>query len=135
MATSLARQRWLAALGMAIVLAVALVGPAITGSTQGAPLLLRIGLAAVMLIAVGVPLGTLLPTGMRRLIATGLDPLIPWAWAVNGVAGVVFSAMALMLAIHWGYTVCLLIGVGFYVLSLITIPARGPIGAIAGDGG
>jgi hypothetical protein len=122
-ATSLARHRWLAASGMAIVLAVALVGPAITRSTQGAPLLVRVGLAAAMLITVGVPLGTLLPTGMRRLVVTGREPLIPWAWAVNGVAGVVSSATALILAVHWGYTVCLLIGVGCYGLSLISIPA------------
>ena len=47
---------------------------------------------------------------------------IPWAWAINGCASVVSAVFATILAIHYGFTLVLLLAVLLYVCTLFVLP-------------
>jgi hypothetical protein len=44
--------------------------------------------------------------------------LLPWAWAVNGAAGVVGSLGSVLIAMNLGYTVTLTVGSCLYLVAL-----------------
>ncbi|NNE39069.1 MAG: hypothetical protein HKN08_12245 [Gammaproteobacteria bacterium] len=47
---------------------------------------------------------------------------IPWAWAINGCASVISAVFATILAIHYGFTLVLLLAVLLYVCTLFVLP-------------
>jgi len=65
------------------------------------PLSLRIAFSAAVTAALGFPMGMAFPAGMR-VYATELADETPWLWGINGVAGVVASSGAVMLALENG---------------------------------
>ena len=73
----------------------------------------------------GLIMGGFFPLGMRVLAARA-PQLIPWAWAVNGVMGVIGSILCIVLAISLGFRIVNLIALGLYVLGLAAMlkPAR-----------
>lgn len=50
--------------------------------------------------------------------------LIPWAWAVNGCASVLSAVMATVLAIHFGFTVVILLAVSLYGVAALAFPGN-----------
>ena len=44
--------------------------------------------------------------------------LIPWAWAINGSVSVVSAVLAVMLALSWGFTAVLWLGILAYAGAL-----------------
>jgi hypothetical protein len=83
-------QRFLGMLLAATIGLVVLEGaamPALRESLLAAPFPMRIGVTAAMQFPLGVALGMYFPTGLELL--RRIEPrLIPWAWAINGVASV-----------------------------------------------
>jgi uncharacterized protein YceK len=73
----------------------------------------RIVLSVLLLMPVGVLLGMPFPLGIRRL-GLGRAGLIPWAWAANGGASVLGSSVALLIALHLGFTAVLMVGASCY---------------------
>ncbi|MGH7806453.1 MAG: hypothetical protein ACREQJ_19040, partial [Candidatus Binatia bacterium] len=65
-----------------------------------APIATRILLSIAVTFPVGLFLGQMLPTGMR-IVRQNRDDT-PWYWALNGVCGVLCSALAVMISIYWG---------------------------------
>ncbi len=56
---------------------------------------------------------------MRRL-----EPrLIPWAWAVNGVASVVATVLAVILAMEIGFSNVSLVAAAAYLIGTLTLLA------------
>ena len=79
---------------------------------------------AVMLVApLALAMGMPFPLGMRSLTGRRAD-LIPWAWAINGCASVVSAVLAVVLAMHFGFTAVILSAATLYVLAAL-IGARG----------
>ena len=66
----------------------------------------RVLLSVVLIAPLGLLMGMPFPLGMRLVAATN-EPLVPWAWGVNGCASVLGSIMSVMLAQSWGFTVVL----------------------------
>lgn len=64
------------------------------------------GVASLAIAVVAIPLalvmGTPLPTGIARL-ADRAAALVPWAWGVNGVASVIGTSLAMVIAMSLGY--------------------------------
>ncbi len=67
-------------------------------------------LIAPLAFAMGMPF----PLGLSRVSAR-VPQLVPWAWGVNGCASVLSAVLAMMLAIHFGFTVVVAIAVALYV--------------------
>jgi len=67
-------------------------------------------LIAPLAFAMGMPF----PLGLSRVSAR-VPQLVPWAWGVSGCASVLSAVLAMMLAIHFGFTVVVAIAVALYV--------------------
>jgi hypothetical protein len=99
----------------------------------GASLGLRIATTVALQFPLGFALGMFFPTGLELL--RRVEPrLVPWAWAVNGVASVAATVLAVILGIELGFTRVALIAAAIYAvgtLSLVSaLPAeRSPTGA------
>jgi hypothetical protein len=81
------------------------------------PFAARLAVTVAVLAPLGVGLGTAMPLGLRRL--EGLHPGgVPWAWAINGIASVLASALGVAIAISAGFTVATLVAGACYVAAL-----------------
>lgn len=77
----------------------------------------KIASTVVLLFPIGILLGLFFPTGMR-LAARARHAETPWYWALNGVFGVLSSALAVFVAIYWAISVNLRIAAVCYLLTL-----------------
>ena len=87
------------------------------------PLLLRMVVAAAVLIPLGVLLGAGLPGGMRLLDRTRPE-IVAWGWGMNGAFSVVGATLGIFIAMNWGFAVTLLFGALAYVLAAVVLPGR-----------
>ena len=114
------RRALTAALAAACVLMLA----AATGSQPLLRALIELPFAARLVVTVVL----LAPAGRRcsgwpcRSAWRGSSALhpagVPWAWAVNGLASVLASALAVAVAITWGFTVTTLLAMLCYLAAL-----------------
>ena len=108
-----------AALGSAVALAAVLVIlPRAADATLAAPLAVRVFVALLFAVALGLPLGTAFP---RLLNAAGAHErdLLAWAWGVNGVASVIGSILAAGLALETGFTGLAWLAIACYLLATL----------------
>jgi hypothetical protein len=76
----------------------------------------RVLITVALLAPAGLLLGIAMPVGLRRL--AGLHPSgVPWAWGINGVTSVLGSALAIFVAISWGFTVATLLAAACYAVA------------------
>lgn len=124
-----------AAIGSTVALAAVLVIlPRAADATLAAPLVLRVLVALLFAIALGLPLGTAFP---RVLGAAGAHErnLLAWAWGVNGVASVVGSILAAGLALETGFIGLAWLAIACYVVAtLLGEPPRVPQSALISTG-
>ena len=85
-----------------------------------AKILISLGLIAPLAWFMGMPF----PLGIR-LVASESADLVPWAWAINGCASVIAAVLATLLAIHFGFTIVVLIAVALYVAAALALGRRG----------
>ncbi len=110
------RIRTFALLVSGYLIAMACALPRLTAHFGALELAGRIGLCVAVLAPAGLLMGQAFPAGMRwarRGLAAGNDPT-PWLWAVNGAAGVVASAAAVMISIAFGITTTMIAGAACY---------------------
>jgi hypothetical protein len=87
------------------------------------PFAARVALSVALLAPVGLALGMAMPIGLTRL--AGLHPdAVPWGWAVNGIASVLASVLAVAVAITWGFAVVTVVALACYLVALLDA-ARG----------
>lgn len=91
--------------------------PGLLDSFHGWPLTARLLLATALIFPLGVCMGTAFPSGVGALASSGRDRLVPWMWAINGLAGTVASVMGMALAMEFGYSALLLLSCSGYVLA------------------
>ena len=84
---------------------------------ESAGLLLRAGLAVLVLAPAGFLMGFGFPTGMRLVSAVDERPT-PWFWGINGAAGVLAASVAVLTSIEFGIDTTLRIGALCYLLLL-----------------
>lgn len=117
-------------MGLSIVLAALLITASImvpVWAPRVAPLTLslRIAFSAALTASLGFPMGMAFPAGMRTY-APDLGDETPWLWGINGVAGVVASSGAVMLALDHGLSALFVIAAAGYVLLVpLTMLGRG----------
>jgi hypothetical protein len=87
------------------------------------PLQLRVLVAAVVLIPLGVMLGMPLPGGMRLLASTRPD-IVSWGWGINGAFSVVGATLAVFIAMNWGFSATLLTAAVVYGAAAGTLSTR-----------
>ncbi|HEU5319994.1 MAG TPA: hypothetical protein VFX28_04280, partial [Methylomirabilota bacterium] len=90
--------------------------PRLVPTFEGAGTAARSGVAAAMLIPIGLVMGLAFPLGMR--LAAGDSPaLTPWLWGINGAASVFASVLAVAIALAAGNSASFWTGVGSYAMA------------------
>lgn len=87
-----------------------------------AKVMVSVLLIAPLAFAMGMPF----PLGLSRVSALA-PQLVPWAWGVNGCASVLSAVLAMMLAIHFGFTVVVAVAVAFYVAVALVFRTWSPV--------
>jgi spermidine synthase len=75
------------------------------------PIIIKIISSVAVILPLGFLMGFFFPTGMK-LVKTRLGLQTPWFWALNGIFGVLCSALAVFNAIYFG------ISVNFYIAAI-----------------
>jgi hypothetical protein len=96
--------------------------PWIRASFLAAPMAVRIAVTALLQLPLGLVLGMYFPTGLE-LLRRRAPSLIPWAWAVNGVASVAASVLAVILGMTIGFSGVAFLAAGFYAVGTIALIA------------
>lgn len=108
---------------LATVTAVSLVAlPQLFAAFLGSAFALRVVIATLSLLPLGLVLGMFFPSGIhvvRRLDAR----LVPWAWAVNGCASVVGTILAVIVAMGYGFRTVSLCALAVYLLGVLAMRA------------
>jgi hypothetical protein len=109
------------------------VSPAIRDRFLAAPLPMRILVTAALQFPLGTCLGMYFPTGVE-LLRRAEPSLIPWAWAVNGVASVASSVLAVMLAMAIGFSLVVIVAACIYIvgtLAMLAVTPQQPLSSAA----
>jgi hypothetical protein len=110
-----------------IVIALALsvyaaVLPPVLHASVGLPFPAKLLVSGLLLVPLGLAMGTPFPTGLRIFAARNADgntaSAVEWAWAMNAAASVLGSVLAILIAIQFGLAVTLACGVVAYLLAL-----------------
>lgn len=99
---------------MALVYAFALDGW--LGLTQAHGVAVRFFVACATIAPLAFAMGHMFPLGLR-LVGSKQPALVPWAWAINGVASVAAAAGTPLLAAETGFRWVILVAVFCYVLA------------------
>ncbi len=76
-------------------------------------------LAALVLFMQGVPMGVMFPIALHLGASQFGDAAVPWMWAINGSASVAGSALAIIIAMTFGYSWSLVFGAICYGLAAL----------------
>lgn len=78
---------------------------------------IKVVLSVLMIAPLGFVLGRPFPLGIR-MVHGHVTELVPWVWGVNGAASVLGTVVSTVVAISYGFTVALLVGLTFYLIAL-----------------
>ncbi len=112
----------LLAITIGLVLVEILALPAIRERLLEAPLWTRILVTVLFQLPMGTCLGMYFPTGVE-LLRRREPALIPWAWAINGVASVTSSVLAVILGMSIGFSNVAVLAAGIYVVGTLSLLA------------
>ncbi len=93
---------------------------------MGSPFYSRILISFALLSPLGFFMGMPFPLGMVLLSEMGLARYLPRMWGINGIGSVLGSALAVALAINFGFSYALILGASlyFFIFLLFTVVPR-----------
>lgn len=109
-----------AVLGGYILLLISLMAAAAEAMVSS-PMPLKIAAALAMIVPMGVMMGMFFPAGMRVMQGADREGT-PWYWALNGIIGVLCSAMAVFISIYSSISMNLVISAACYFSLLYFAP-------------
>ena len=114
----LARWLWL----LPVVLAgFIFAGPPLTAALAAASTPVRILVSAALLFPSGFFMGMAFPLGIKKAEYTHESAPTAWYWGINGAFSVVSSVLAVVVAVFWGVTMTLVVGLAAYVVALVAL--------------
>ena len=87
-----------------------------------APFAAKLAVATAVAAPLAFGLGIPFPLGLY-LFRGEHDHFLPWAWSLNGAFSVVAAPAASLLAVSFGYTILLVLGLVLYIMATLTYPA------------
>jgi hypothetical protein len=121
---SLRMGRWIWLLPITLA-AFILISPTITRSLVTSPTPVRILVSALLLFPSGFFMGMAFPIGIKQARYSDDKAPTAWYWGINGALSVVSSVLAVFVAVFWGVTVTLIVGLLAYVVALSTLSLAG----------
>jgi hypothetical protein len=110
----------------AVLAAFILISPSVTRSLTIASTPVRILVSAVLLFPSGFFMGMAFPLGVKKALSSHERAPTAWYWGINGAFSVISSVLAVVVAVFWGVTVTLLVGLGAYIVGLIALGTSWP---------
>ena len=95
--------------------------PSLFEVLQAAPGPVKIAVTVLLIAPLAFAMGLPFPLGLRRLAAAAPE-WVPWAWGINGCASVLSAALAVLLAIHFGFTAVIAGAATLYVIAAAASP-------------
>jgi hypothetical protein len=90
--------------------------PPLFGRFIGVADSVRILISVLLIAPLAFFMGMPFPLGLRRVAERAPD-FVPWAWGINGFASVVSAVLATLLAIHFGFTIVIVIAMIIYIAA------------------
>ncbi len=84
---------------------------------------IKIAASVVLIAPLAFVMGMPFPMGLSEL-GRHSESLIPWAWGVNGCASVISAVAATLVAIHFGFTVVMVMALLFYLVAYLSFPGQ-----------
>ncbi len=84
---------------------------------------IKIAASVVLIAPLAFAMGMPFPMGLSEL-GRHSESLIPWAWGVNGCASVISAVAATLVAIHFGFTVVMIMALLFYLAAYLSFPVQ-----------
>jgi len=84
---------------------------------------IKIAASVVLIAPLAFVMGMPFPMGLSEL-SRHSESLIPWAWGVNGCASVISAVAATLVAIHFGFTVVMVMALLFYLAAYFSFPVQ-----------
>ena len=88
--------------------------PAVFDALIGAPHMIRIIVTLLLIAPIGTMMGMPFPTGLSH-IQKGSLSFVPWAFGVNGIAGVIASVLSILLAMAFGFNFVFFLAAAIYL--------------------
>ncbi len=85
---------------------------------SASPYVVKALLAVLSTAPLGFFMGWMFPSGLS-ILSRNAEPLIPWAWAVNGFASVAAPPLALMISMSYGFRFVLVTAIICYIIAAI----------------
>jgi len=82
---------------------------------------IRVMISFSILSPLAFMMGMPFPMGLRYVYRHKGEAYLPWVWGINGCASVVSVNLATLLAVHFGFTIVLLLGAVLYLLSAFVL--------------
>ena len=98
-----------------------LVSPFFTRELGAASTALRIAVSAALLFPSGFFMGMAFPIGIKRAQYGHDGAPTAWYWGINGAFSVISSVLAVVIAVFWGVTMTLWVGLAAYTIALIAL--------------
>jgi len=95
--------------------------PNVTRAFTAASTPVRIGVSALMLFPCGFFMGMAFPLGVKKALYAHKGAPTAWYWGINGAFSVISSVLAVVVALFWGVTVTLAVGLAAYVVGLAAL--------------
>jgi MFS family permease len=99
--------------------------PSVTSYFVAQPAPLRIAISAALLFPSGFLMGMAFPVGMKQARQRDEAPTA-WYWGINGAFSVISSVLAVAVAVFWGVTATLMVGLAAYLIALMARYAHRP---------
>jgi hypothetical protein len=87
------------------------------------PTIARAAVSIVLIAPLAFFMGIPFPLALTS-VGSGAGTLIPLAWGVNGCASVLSAVLATLLAIHFGFTLVVLLALLLYILAALEFPVH-----------
>src|SRR5207245_618243 len=98
--------------------------PAVTYQLAAASTPLRIAISAMLLFPSGFFMGMAFPLGIKQAMSAHDGAPTAWYWGINGAFSVISSVLALVVAVFWGVTMTLWVGLTAYVVALVALSLK-----------
>jgi hypothetical protein len=82
------------------------------------PTFVKVVISALLISPLAFCMGMPFPLGLARL-GKAAPAFIPWVWGVNGCASVLSAVMATIFAIHFGFTVVVILALMLYGMAMM----------------
>lgn len=101
------------------------------------PFATRVGVVSLLVLPLGILMGTFVPTALESLKHSGNAGFVPWAWGINGIFSVLAPVLSIALSVTGGIGELFLSAIPIYLIAGFVFPAEidpGPVSPVPAIG-